>query len=244
MSYAPTLFDNPALSAGRPLDAPRSLERFLVAHAYGNAYRNARAEILAGVKRTHWMWFVFPQMVTTDGASRMSRYYSLANKAEAVAYLENPTLRMRLAVCATGVLKQRHLMFSHVDRAKLRSSMTLFAQVAQDPALPNALLAKFFDGPDKGTLELLKAQEEGTVARYWEKNIRKAKATVAEVASPPDDKYGVPWTRSRIEGFVKGFGLNRAQTSLIVDAWIADGERSRDAGWEAHGDSIWYDNEG
>jgi uncharacterized protein (DUF1810 family) len=122
--------------------------------AQERCYDTVREEIRAGSKRTHWMWFIFPQMKGL-GKTTTSDHYGISGRAEARAYLDDPVLGPRLAECAAGVLAHNHLMFGFPDNLKLRSSMTLFAQVADDPAPFEAVIAKFYDGPDAETVRLL-----------------------------------------------------------------------------------------
>jgi uncharacterized protein (DUF1810 family) len=122
--------------------------------AQERVYDSVREEIRAGDKRSHWMWFIFPQ-VKGLGRSPAAERYGIGGRAEARAYLDDPVLGPRLRECADGVLAHNHLMFGFPDDLKLRSSMTLFAQVADDPAPFEAVLAKFFDGPAPRTAELL-----------------------------------------------------------------------------------------
>ena len=224
----------------------QALERFHVAHAHKGIFRQALLEIRAGEKRSHWMWFVFPQMITSESASSMSRQYAIANRAEAAAYLADPILRLRLYNCTVGVLQHNRLMFQHPDNRKLRSSMTLFAQVAEDPAMLNAVLGKFFDGPDQHTLDLLQAQQEGTEDAYWEK-VRQARPKPKphlEALFPEPDRETQeefdPWTEARVREFVRRCGLSGAALRLMVGAWMADQDRSYDAGWNAHADANAY----
>jgi uncharacterized protein (DUF1810 family) len=128
------------------------LQRFR--DAQDRVYATVRQEIEAGDKRSHWMWFVFPQLAGL-GRSATAGRYAISGPDEARAYLGDPVLGPRLLECTDGVGKLDHLMFGFPDDLKLRSSMTLFAQVADDPAPFTAVLRKFFDGPDPRTLELL-----------------------------------------------------------------------------------------
>ena len=129
------------------------LQRFR--DAQERIYDAVRDEIAAGDKRSHWMWFIFPQMRGL-GRSPTAEAYGISGRAEARAYLDDPVLGPRLLECARGVQQHDHLMFDFPDDLKLRSSMTLFAQVADDPGPFEAVLAKFFDGPDGRTLELIR----------------------------------------------------------------------------------------
>jgi uncharacterized protein (DUF1810 family) len=129
-------------------DAHR-LERFRVAQDEGATYERAVSELRAGRKRTHWMWFVFPQIAGL-GQSAMSRTYAIASLAEAVAYLEHPVLGPRLRECAE-ILTQLQArtaqdVFGAIDAVKLRSSMTLFAAAAGEQSPFRQVLADYFDG--------------------------------------------------------------------------------------------------
>ena len=149
---------------------PYRLERFAAAQDLGGTYERAVAELRAGVKVSHWMWFVFPQ-VAGLGMSAMAREFAISSVAEAGAYLAHPVLGPRLRECARIVADTEggtaERIFGPVDAMKLRSSMTLFE--AADPAKADqnvfrAVLAKYFDGvPDEATLaRLLGGQATGT----------------------------------------------------------------------------------
>ena len=132
------------------------LDRFV--DAQRETYATALAELRAGAKRSHWMWFVFPQIAGL-GRSETAQFYAIRDLAEACAYLAHPLLGPRLieataaAVAAPG---SAQAIMGPVDAIKLRSSMTLFAAVAGDPAPFEAALARFFDGaPDEATLARL-----------------------------------------------------------------------------------------
>jgi uncharacterized protein (DUF1810 family) len=132
------------------------LDRFVEAQA--GVYDDALAELRAGRKRTHWMWFVFPQIAGL-GSSPAARRYAIASLGEARAYLAHPVLGPRLRAAAEAVLavpdRSATEILGYPDDLKLRSSMTLFARAADDPALFEAVLARFYDGPDRRTLDLL-----------------------------------------------------------------------------------------
>ena len=136
------------------------LDRFVTAQDSGGTYAQALAELRAGHKRTHWMWFVLPQ-VAGLGRSSTARHYALADLAHAQAYLAHPVLGRRLRECAQALQAlsgdDAEQVLGPVDAQKLRSSMTLFA--AADPADPRfpAVLDKYFGGrADEATLELLR----------------------------------------------------------------------------------------
>jgi uncharacterized protein (DUF1810 family) len=144
------------------VDDPWRLERFVAAQDQGGTYPRAVAELRAGAKASHWMWFVFPQIAGL-GLSAMSRQYAISSLAEARAYLAHPVLGPRLRECAQIVAgtagRSAGQVFGPVDAMKLRSSMTLFAAAEADEASPNVfrtVLARFFDGvPDEETVARL-----------------------------------------------------------------------------------------
>ena len=132
-----------------------SIERFVAAQ--DAVYERALAEIVAGDKRSHWMWFVFPQIAGL-GSSATARRYAIADLAEARAYLAHPVLGPRLRECAEALLthdRSAEEIFGFPDDLKLRSSMTLFARAADDPAVFERVVARFFDGPDPRTLDVI-----------------------------------------------------------------------------------------
>ena len=137
---------------------PYDLERFVAAQA--SNYEDALAELRGGKKRTHWMWYVFPQ-IEGLGGSAMAHRYSIKSEAEARAYLAHPILGPRLLDCASAVLettgRTAHDIFGSPDDMKLHSSATLFATVSDDP-IYQQILDKYFAGkPDEKTIELLTA---------------------------------------------------------------------------------------
>ena len=114
--------------------------RFVVAQDRQHTYQTALEEIKAGKKRTHWMWFVFPQMVGL-GKSEKSIFYGIANRDEAVAYLKHPVLRARLIEATTAVYQQEksaYEIFGH-DAIKLACCMKLFASVSEIPIFKKML---------------------------------------------------------------------------------------------------------
>ena len=132
------------------------LQRFLTAQQ--TDYPIALAEIKQGHKRSHWIWYIFPQIAGL-GFSATSKHYALQNAEEAEAYLNHPILGKRLVEICSELLKlptnNATQIFGTPDDMKLRSSMTLFAQVENaDPVFTKVLL-KFFSGYDPMTLELL-----------------------------------------------------------------------------------------
>jgi uncharacterized protein (DUF1810 family)/uncharacterized protein YndB with AHSA1/START domain len=141
------------------VDAHSALGRFMMAQDAGGTYGRAVAELRAGRKTTHWMWFVFPQLAGL-GHSSTARRFALASLAEARAYLRHPVLGARLLEC-TGILEEvrgrtADDIFGAVDAMKLRSSMTLFMRAVPDQPLFHAVLERYFDGiPDDATDRLL-----------------------------------------------------------------------------------------
>jgi uncharacterized protein (DUF1810 family) len=139
------------------MDDPHDLARFVDAQAGG--YAQALAELQRGRKASHWMWWVFPQLAGL-GRSATAQAYAIRSPDEARAYLAHPLLGARLheataaAIAAPGTAEQ---VFGGIDAIKLRSSLTLFAQVADDPAPFRAGLDRFFGGEDDAeTLRLLR----------------------------------------------------------------------------------------
>ena len=134
-----------------------SLERFVEAQA--GVYDRALAELKAGRKQSHWMWFIFPQIAGL-GHSAMAQMYAIPSLQEARDYLAHPVLGQRLHECCAAVMavegKSAHAIFGSPDDLKFRSSLTLY-----DLASPNdifrAALDKYFDGEaDALTLEKLR----------------------------------------------------------------------------------------
>jgi len=137
------------------------LDRFV--QAQRGVYDDALAEIRAGRKRSHWMWFVFPQIAGL-GSSPAAQRYALSGAEEARAYLAHPVLGPRLTEIARAMLavegRSAEQILGYPDDLKLRSSMTLFARVAEDPAVFQAVLDRYYDGPDQRTLDLLAADAQ------------------------------------------------------------------------------------
>ncbi|MBC3940868.1 DUF1810 domain-containing protein [Sphingomonas albertensis] len=133
------------------------LDRFVAAQ--DGVYPQALAELRRGAKRSHWMWFVFPQIAGL-GQSAMAWTYAIADADEARAYLAHPVLGARLieaTSAVTGARGSAKAILGGIDAVKLRSSMTLFAAVADDPAPFRAALERFFVGADDpATLDLLR----------------------------------------------------------------------------------------
>ncbi|MEP6721356.1 MAG: DUF1810 domain-containing protein [Variovorax sp.] len=139
------------------MTGPVDLQRFVDAQA--PVFEQVLAELRAGRKRSHWMWFVFPQLDGL-GHSAMARSYALASLDEARDYLRHPVLGPRLETCSALVFEATGVpidtLFGTPDDLKFRSSMTLFAQASPDIELFDACLRKYFGGtPDPRTLALL-----------------------------------------------------------------------------------------
>jgi uncharacterized protein (DUF1810 family) len=139
---------------------PYELSRFVDAHA--GDYDTALAEIMAGRKRSHWIWYIFPQ-IDGLGLSPMSRRYSIKSQAEARAYLEHPLLGPRLVAWAEAALgvqgRSAYAIFGSPDDMKLKSCATLFAIVSPPDSVFARLLDKYFDGErDSKTLQILESQ--------------------------------------------------------------------------------------
>jgi uncharacterized protein (DUF1810 family) len=134
-----------------------NLTRFV--QAQGRDYEQALAEIRAGDKRSHWMWYVFPQFKGL-GSSQTSMHYAIKSAQEAVAYLAHPLLGPRLMECAASALqvadRSAFEIFGSPDDMKLRSSATLFASVSPEGSVFHRIIDKYFDGTrDVRTIELL-----------------------------------------------------------------------------------------
>jgi uncharacterized protein (DUF1810 family) len=144
---------------------PHDLRRFVDAQA--GVYDQALAEIRGGRKRSHWMWFIFPQ-VEGLGSSSTARRYAIKSAAEARAYLDHPLLGPRLVECAEAAVgvegKSAHEVFGSPDDMKLRSSATLFANVSPPGSVFARVLDKYFKGePDGETLRILKSWSGSTL---------------------------------------------------------------------------------
>jgi uncharacterized protein (DUF1810 family) len=143
------------------MSTPFDLERFVEAQA--PSYRSVVAELKAGDKRSHWMWFVFPQ-VAGLGSSPTAQRFGISGLPEARAYLAHPVLGPRLRECATALLALDSsdpvdVLNSGVDALKLRSSMTLFALAAPDEPLFQQVLDRFYGGEqDAATLRILRSR--------------------------------------------------------------------------------------
>jgi uncharacterized protein (DUF1810 family) len=148
--------------AGDPFD----LNRFVSAQE--NDYERALAEICSGRKRTHWMWYVFPQFDGL-GFSSTSRHYAIKSVEEARAYLDHPVLGPRLRECALAAIgiegRSAAQIFGSPDDLKLKSCMTLFACVSPPDSVFDRLLDRFYQGQrDPKTLELLRSSPGSSTA--------------------------------------------------------------------------------
>jgi uncharacterized protein (DUF1810 family) len=125
---------------------PWQLQRFV--DAQRDVYEDVVRELRAGHKRSHWMWFIFPQEKGL-GRSPMAQRFAISSTAEARAYLEHPLLGPRLRACTQLVMaiedKPIEAIFGYPDNLKFHSSMTLFAGAAADPRIFRAALAKYFE---------------------------------------------------------------------------------------------------
>lgn len=133
------------------------LTRFL--DAQNQVYLNALSEIRNGQKKTHWMWFIFPQLKGL-GISSTADFYGITGIEEASAYLQHPVLGKHLEQIASALLelegKTASDIFGSPDDMKLRSSMTLFSQVENAHPVFERVLDNYFKGiPDQKTLQLL-----------------------------------------------------------------------------------------
>ena len=143
------------------MDDPYDLERFVTAQA--GSYDTALGEIRRGAKRSHWMWYIFPQIAGL-GSSATAERYAIRSIDEARAYLAHPVLgaRLREIVGAlqdlTGMTAES--VFGGIDAMKLRSSLTLFIEAGAGP-LFGAALTRWFDGvKDEATVRLLRSRQE------------------------------------------------------------------------------------
>jgi uncharacterized protein (DUF1810 family) len=141
------------------MDDPFDLARFVAAQNAGGTYDRATAELRAGQKGSHWMWFVFPQ-ISGLGQSSVSKRYAIGSLAEARAYLAHPVLGQRLIESAALVAdisdRTASQILGGVDAQKLRSSMTLFLHAAPGEPVFRQVLERYFGGtPDPATEQRL-----------------------------------------------------------------------------------------
>ena len=141
------------------MTSEKGLSRFL--EAQKGDFSQALSEIISGRKRTHWMWYIFPQLKGL-GRSSTSEFYGIKDLSEAGDYLAHPVLGSRLTELSTELLRLKtsdaNAIFGSPDDLKLKSSMTLFANVPGAPPLFQQVLEKFFGGSqDEKTIELLQS---------------------------------------------------------------------------------------
>jgi uncharacterized protein (DUF1810 family) len=146
-----------------PESDPYDLDRFV--RAQERNYAEALAEIRSGRKRSHWMWYVFPQYAGL-GSSSTSMLYAIKSVAEAAAYMQHALLGPRLIECAEAVLRLEGRsafdVFGSPDDLKLKSCATLFAAVSPPGSVFERVLAEYFDGQrDRRTLHLIGGDTEG-----------------------------------------------------------------------------------
>ena len=138
------------------MPTPEHLERFMTAQAH--SYETAKSELRNGQKESHWMWYIFPQ-ISGLGTSSTAQTYAISDAAEAKAYLAHPILGARLIELCKILLeltgRSANDIFGSTDAMKLRSSMTLFAEVSEQPVFKQ-VLEKYYNGhEDPKTLERL-----------------------------------------------------------------------------------------
>jgi uncharacterized protein (DUF1810 family) len=131
------------------MNDPYNLARFTEAQDAAATYATALSELRGGAKRSHWMWFVFPQIAGL-GMSATSRTYAISSLEEARAYLDHPVLGPRLLDCARVVLavtdRSAEQIFGGIDARKLQSSATLFLRALPGEPVFQQLLDRYFDG--------------------------------------------------------------------------------------------------
>jgi uncharacterized protein (DUF1810 family) len=134
---------------------PYNLKRFL--DAQSDVYEDVTAELRDGMKRTHWMWFIFPQIAGL-GSSPTAVRYAISSRNEAVAYLKHSVLGPRLDECTrlVNTIEGRsiHQIFGYPDDLKFHSSMTLFANATEDNEIFTNAIKKYFNGKmDSNTIQ-------------------------------------------------------------------------------------------
>jgi uncharacterized protein (DUF1810 family) len=138
------------------MPAPHDLQRFV--EAQDAVYANVVTELKQGRKRSHWMWFIFPQIIGL-GSSPMAQRFAIASRQEAAAYLAHTALGRRLIECTRLVLevdgRTIHDILGSPDDMKFRSSMTLFDAASSIPIFSEALAKYYPDGKDAATLDIL-----------------------------------------------------------------------------------------
>lgn len=136
-----------------------SIERFIKAHEMD--YKTALSEIKAGQKRSHWMWYIFPQIAGL-GMSSTAQYYAISDINEAKEYMENSVLGAHMLELCEALLSLKTndatKVFGYPDDMKLLSSMTLFEKTVPEQKLFGAVIEKFYEGKrDRKTLDILKS---------------------------------------------------------------------------------------
>jgi len=139
---------------------PYNLQRFI--DAQQGVFETAIAELRAGSKRSHWMWFIFPQLAGL-GQSPTAKYYGIASIDEARAYLQHPILAPRLREAIDAILpwagrRTPEQVLGPIDALKLRSSLTLFAEIERDSLFVQALTGFYGGKRDERTLALLNGE--------------------------------------------------------------------------------------
>ena len=145
------------------MNDPFDLQRFVTAQ--DAVYPLVVRELSEGAKRSHWMWFIFPQIAGL-GESAMAQRYAIKSEAEAVGYLAHEVLGPRLVECTRLVLavkgRTTNQILGSPDDMKFRSSMTLFAVTSEHPIFDQALLVYCDGGRDQATLDILQAMDHAT----------------------------------------------------------------------------------
>lgn len=148
------------------MENPDDLGRFI--RAQKDVFAQALAEIRQGEKRSHWMWFIFPQIAGL-GTSPTARFYAVRDEEEARRYLAHPLLATRLVECTRAVLaiqgRSMEAVFGYPDFIKLKSCMTLFEKVAGDPIFAQVLEKHYGGNRDYRTLLLLNNQPGNAVVK-------------------------------------------------------------------------------
>jgi uncharacterized protein (DUF1810 family) len=137
-----------------------NLHRFL--DSQESVYNTVLAELRAGRKSSHWIWFIFPQIIGL-GRSSMAQQFAITSLDEARTYLQHPVLGQRLRECTQLVLdvsgRSAEEILGYPDHLKFRSCMTLFMAATTDNTILKDALLKYFDGkPDQMTLDILAQQ--------------------------------------------------------------------------------------
>jgi len=205
-----------------------SISRFRMAQ--DKSWPRIARELAVGRKETHWMWYVFPQLKAL-AKSETARYFGIADRAEALAYLDDPVLRVRLYESTQAILKHRTPMFSDTDKRKLHASMTLFREVVVEPALCNRVLDKWYEGePHQLTLDALAGKpipvQKVRPAQFRQERLGEWRH------NPPRRGAGDPMDRREIERLVRGYGLSADATRRLVGEWLDDRRRAINVAWD------------